>query len=158
MPRKGEAAKKAIRDLTPGVVKIKLDDVELAIPSNSKENAIVNAIMAAQGRALIQQSIRSWKDAGVNPTPKELRDIAGAMRDIADLSTAVTDAMTKTTDSPTQTAKLVTQIDANPDAIDFSSLNIATNGKKTPEADPAGPDPVVAGEDSAEDKTGDAPP
>ena len=81
--------KLAMTKMVPGAIVVKIDNDEIRVATNSEENSILNAILASQGRSLIQQQIKMWKEKEATMSPKELRDLAGAMRDIAEFSAEV---------------------------------------------------------------------
>lgn len=83
------AERNALLKLTPNSIDIKIDGQDVRVAGNKEENAALNMIMAAQGRALIQRALKKWQDMDEVPSPKELRDVAGAMRDIAQFSAEI---------------------------------------------------------------------
>jgi hypothetical protein len=78
-----------IKQLTPNSIVMTIDGQEVRVAMDKEENAILNMILASQGRSLIQRALKHWQEQDQIPLPKELRDIAGAMRDIAAFSAEV---------------------------------------------------------------------
>lgn len=89
MASKKKSPVTSIARFTPNSIKIDNDGQEVIVPLDKHENAFLNMVLAAQGRAMIQQALKAWKDLGQTPSPKELRDIAGAMKDIASFSAEI---------------------------------------------------------------------
>lgn len=129
----------ALARLTPNTVSVVMDGKEVRVPLNKDENAILNMIMASQGRSLIQRAMKKWEDDEQTPTPKELRDIAGAMRDIAGFSAEVY-ASTPAVEPPSE--KLVDKPDG---ALDFSKMSkpIEVKADETPQVVSGQPIPGV---------------
>ena len=134
----------AIKELAPDARVVTIDGKSVMIPSTVAENAMLNVVMAARGRAMIENALKNWSDRGEEPNPKELRDIAAAMKEIADLSTACIRDLMGSGAETKGAAKFVDAVGAVPDIIDFSTLK-KVNGKP-PEAGQEPPVPATAGE------------
>ena len=77
--------KSAITRLTPDSV-----DVEgVRVPANRGENVTMNAIMIAQGRKMIQDSIKKWGDMDEVADPRQLKDVITAMKNLVEASNIV---------------------------------------------------------------------
>lgn len=74
---------------TPDAITLSIGGENVLVPITKGENAFLNMVLAAQGRTLIQRTLAHWKEQDAVPSPKELRDIAGAMRDVAAFSAEV---------------------------------------------------------------------
>lgn len=92
-------------------------------------------VLASQGRSLIQRALSHWKDEAVIPSPKELRDIAGAMKDIAAFSAEVYAAA-----EPVATKDPEKQAEKAAEEINFEDLTkpIEPHGE-APKANSSGP-------------------
>ncbi len=74
---------------TPEAITLRIGGEDVVVATSKGENAFLNMVLASQGRSLIQRTLAHWKDQDQIPSPKELRDIAGAMKDIAVFSAEV---------------------------------------------------------------------
>lgn len=81
--------KKALVALIPNATKVEVDGKELLIPGNADENKILDQVVAAQIRGIIQDSIQRYNDKEAILTPKELKDLADAGRSLAQFSAEV---------------------------------------------------------------------
>lgn len=97
-------------------MKVQIDGSEIIVPLDRIENTILNNIVASQGRALIQENIKKYKDTEQIITPRELKDLIGAMKDMIDMSGMIF-ANGDLSDAPTQIKDAV----ADP-GIDFSEI------------------------------------
>lgn len=76
-----------MQDLIGNSIDIKLPDGGLVIvPSEKSGNRAANMILAAQIRHLIQDSIKTYKDKEMLPTPKDLKDLAEAAKSLHQFS------------------------------------------------------------------------
>lgn len=93
------------KTLTPESMVVKVDGKEVRLAMSREENAILNMLLAAQLRALIQNTIKKYEDEGVVPSPKDLRDLAGAVRDANESSNAIFDNIEMPTARPSKRAE-----------------------------------------------------
>lgn len=129
---------------TPEAITLSIGGEEVLVATTIQENAFLNMVLASQGRSLIQRALSHWKDEAVIPSPKELRDIAGAMKDIAAFSAEVYAAA-----EPVATKDPEKQAEKAAEEINFEDLTkpIEPNGE-APKANSSGP--------SAESPEGDS--
>lgn len=85
-----KGTKKSLLDrLTPNAQVVVVDGNELRVPSDRAENAVMNTVLAAQVRSLIQEMLKRYKDGEIPMTPKELNDLAAAAKNVASFSNEV---------------------------------------------------------------------
>jgi hypothetical protein len=89
MAEKKRKKSELVTNLAPKAFTVAINGDDVLVPANKDENAIMNMIVAARMRHLLQQTMDSYKDDGVKLTPKEMRDLAAAGRDIAAFSAEV---------------------------------------------------------------------
>lgn len=88
--RKGKSRDEILNDLVPNSVMVKMaDGKDVRVAMDKEENTILNMMMVSQLRSIIQSAMQSYADKDVIPSPKELRDLAGAIKDSNDASNAV---------------------------------------------------------------------
>lgn len=75
--------------LMPNSVVIQVNGDDIRVPSNAEEAAAQNIILVSQFRHVLQNAMKRYKDMEMIPTPKELRDMAGAIRDCNEACSAV---------------------------------------------------------------------
>jgi hypothetical protein len=132
----------AIDTLTKRSMKVVINGTEVVVPLDKIENTILNNIMASQGRAIVQKAIKDYKDQEQTPTPRELKDLIGAMKEVIDM-TGMIFANGDIGDAPEQNVS-----NGTPETtIDFSEIS-----KK---AGPDGEEPPAAQRE--EDKGKDTP-
>jgi hypothetical protein len=112
-----EKKRKEASSLTPNAITIKVGGMEVTVPTDKAENAMMGIILAARGRAFIHKAIDKWVEGEQIPSPKELRDLAGAIRDINESCGAVFDKI----ELPSIPTKVAEKVPDN--AIDFSTLD-----------------------------------
>lgn len=88
MPKK-QTKEQVINDLMPNSIVVKMDGREVRVAMDKAENHILNMLLVAQLRSIIQNSIKSYEEKEVIPSPRELRDLAGAVRDANEASNAI---------------------------------------------------------------------
>jgi hypothetical protein len=111
------------RSLTPNAVTIKVGEMEITVPTDKAENAMMGIILAARGRAFIHKAIDKWVEAETIPNPKELRDLAGAIRDINESCGAIFEKI----ELPTVPTKPADKVDTS--MPDFSKMDGAIEVK-----------------------------
>ena len=111
-------AKNNTNSLVPNATILKVDGMEIVIPSNKEENAILAIMLTSQGRAFIRNALKKYQEGDQVPTPKELRDIAGAIRDINESCTAIFDKIELAPPKPQE--KTAEKIGG--EALDFTVL------------------------------------
>lgn len=86
-PSGANSVKGTMQDLIGSSVDIKLPDGGVVIvPTERSGNRVANMILAAQIRHLIQDSIKTYKDKEMLPTPKDLKDLAEAAKSLHQFS------------------------------------------------------------------------
>lgn len=118
-------SKSALARLTPNSTTIVIDGQVVRVATDKAENAILNMVLAAQGRAQVQRALKHWNDMEQIPSPKELRDIAGAIRDIAQTTKEIYE-QADAIPAPSTPGK-----SQDPITLDFSKL--ASKAKKVEE-------------------------
>ena len=78
--------KLAFTRLVPGAIKVEIGGTEVRIAVSPEENQLLNAILAAQGRALIHREIKKWRDQDATMTPKDLKDLMSSIKDSIETS------------------------------------------------------------------------
>lgn len=81
-PRKSNA----LARLVPKATDITVDGHVITVAANKEENSILNMVLAAQMRTMLQEALKDYKDKGMLPTPKELRDLIEAGARVAEFS------------------------------------------------------------------------
>lgn len=82
-----KSTKGSINDLIGNSISVtESNGDELIIPSDQAGNRVANMIMAAQIRALIQRSMKTYKEKDMLPTPKDLKDLAEAAKSLNQFS------------------------------------------------------------------------
>lgn len=138
----------SIQKLLPHSIEMKIDGRDVRVATDKYENAVLNMIMAAQGRTLIQEALKKWKDMDETPSPKELRDIAGAMRDLAAFSAEIyntTEPIADKETSPTKPADTAEDLDFS--KITSKPIEVDANNAETPKAGEEAPVEELSGED-----------
>ncbi len=123
-----------LKKLTPNAVDTVIDGQNIRVATNKSENAIMNMIVAAQMRNLMQETIKKYKDDDVKLMPKELADLAKAARDIAQFSAEIYIGVE---DIAPQEPKRVDPSAPDNEAPDFS---VMTKPNEKAGANPQGPD------------------
>jgi len=120
---------------TPNSITLKIGTEDVIVALDKQENAFLNMVLASQGRSLIQRALAHWKDQEQIPSPKEMRDIAGAMKDIASFSAEV-----YATAEPVASKDPEKQAEKAAEEINFDDLTkpIEPHGE-APEANDSGP-------------------
>jgi hypothetical protein len=113
----------AIDTLTKRSMKVVINGTEVVVPLDKIENTILNNIMASQGRAIVQKAIKDYKDQEQTPTPRELKDLIGAMKEVIDM-TGMIFANGDIGDAPEQNVSNGT----SETAIDFSEISAKKAG------------------------------
>lgn len=121
-------SKSALARLTPNSETIVIDGQVVRVATDKAENAILNMILAAQGRAQVQRALKHWSDMDQIPSPKELRDIAGAIRDIAQTTKEIYEQADALPGKPVSSG----ESHKDPITLDFSKL--VAKAKKVEEA------------------------
>ena len=80
-----------LNDLTPNAVVVRMGDKDVRVAIDRGENNILNMLAVAQLRSIIQSAIASYEEREVIPSPRELRDLAGAIREVSESSNAIYD-------------------------------------------------------------------
>lgn len=78
-----------INELTPNSVIVRMGNNDVRVAIDKAENNILNMLVVAQLRGIIQSAIASYEEKEVIPSPRELRDLAGAVRDANEASNAI---------------------------------------------------------------------
>ena len=78
-----------VNELTPNSVVVRMGNNDVRVAIDKAENNILNMLVVAQLRAIIQSAIASYEEKEVIPSPRELRDLAGAVRDANEASNAI---------------------------------------------------------------------
>lgn len=78
-----------IKRLTPDSVEVNINGRDIRVASSKGENTTLNAIVVAQGRDLIQRSIKAYEDADEVPSARELLYILQAMQSMVATSDVV---------------------------------------------------------------------
>lgn len=114
-----KAAAGTMQDLIGNSIDIKLPDGGVVIvPSEKSGNRAANMILAAQIRHLIQDSIATYKDKDMLPTPKDLKDLAEAAKSLHQFSGAVYTEE----DPPPSIPKTIKEAAAAPDEVSFDAV------------------------------------
>lgn len=119
MPKK-QTKEQVINDLMPNSIVVKMDGREVRVAMDKAENHILNMLLVAQLRSIIQNSIKSYEEKEVIPSPRELRDLAGAVRDANEASNAIYEKI----ELP-NSKRPEKQVEQVIDAADFSKLGDA---------------------------------
>ncbi len=82
-PKRGRSS---INQLTPNAIEVTINKKELRVASNKEENNIMNMIVMAQMRHMIQNHIKRYEDEERLLTPKEVKDMADAVKAMAGAS------------------------------------------------------------------------
>jgi hypothetical protein len=114
---KKQTKEQVINDLLPNSLVVRMDGKDVRVAMDKAENNILNMLLVAQLRNIIQNSIKSYEDKEVIPTPRELRDLAGAVRDANEASNAIYEKI----ELPSQ-QRPEKQVEQVLDAADFSKL------------------------------------
>lgn len=118
-PKPEKTKEELLNDLMPSSIVVKTDDGgELRVAMNKDENNIMSMILAAQLRAMIQRTIKTYEEKEAIPSPRELRDLAAAVKEINESSGAIYDRM-----EPLPTEKQALP-PAQDDDADFSKLTV----------------------------------
>src|SRR5690349_1186230 len=81
------ATEGTMADLIGDSVDIKMPDGDsVIVPTEKSGNRVANMILAAQIRHMIQNSIKTYKDKDMLPTPKDLKDLAEAAKSLHQFS------------------------------------------------------------------------
>ncbi len=86
MAEKKPSKNKALAMLTPNAIKTSINGEEIVVAGNKGENDVLNMVVAAQMRNMLQENIKRYKESGQTLTPKELKELAEAARNIAEFS------------------------------------------------------------------------
>lgn len=116
MPKK-QTKEQVINDLMPNSIVVKMDGREVRVAMDKAENHILNMLLVAQLRSIIQNSIKSYEEKEVIPSPRELRDLAGAVRDANEASNAIYEKIELPNSNRPEK-----QVEQVIDAADFSKL------------------------------------
>ncbi len=115
-----------MQDLIGNSVDIKLPDGGVVIvPTEKSGNRVANMILAAQIRHMIQDSIKTYKDKEMLPTPKDLKDLAEAAKSLHQFSGEVY----KEDDPLPNAPKKIREVAAPADDISF---DVAPTDDKEP--------------------------
>lgn len=79
----------AVARLTPNAIVMVVDGKELRVASDAAENRMLNMIVATQMRTMFQESLKSYADKEMLPTPKELRDLIESAKALTTFTTEV---------------------------------------------------------------------
>lgn len=79
----------ALSRLIPKATEVKIGDATITIAGDAEENKILNYIMAAKIRALMDFSLQKFRDGEQVLTPRELKEIADAGRVLAEYSALI---------------------------------------------------------------------
>lgn len=79
-PKRGRSS---VNQLTPNAIEITIDKKALRVASSKEENNIMNMIVMAQMRHMIQNHIKRYEDEERLLTPKEVKDMADAVKAMA---------------------------------------------------------------------------
>lgn len=75
--------------LIPKSIQVKTDDGSIVLAGNAEENKILNYLLAAQIRDLMEHTLKKYKDGEVRFTPREMKELAEAGRILAEFSAEV---------------------------------------------------------------------
>jgi lipopolysaccharide export LptBFGC system permease protein LptF len=82
-----KASSGALADLIGNSVSIQLaDGSTVLVPVDRQGNRIANMVVAAEVRHLLQNSIKTYRDKDMLPTPKDLKDLAEAAKSLSQFS------------------------------------------------------------------------
>jgi hypothetical protein len=110
------AKNSALAKIAPNVKVITTDDgTDIVLAGDAAENKILNYLMFAQVRALIQQNIARYADKDII-TPKELKDLVEAAKGLAESSTTLYQS------DESGGMNKVQEINPTPPSVDFSKL------------------------------------
>lgn len=120
-----------LASLVPNAIRVKNDDgEEVFVASDRAENKLLSMVVAAQMRALLQTSMKTYNEKGMTPTPKELKELTEAARNIAEMSDAIyvgTDGLPEKKDPKNVTGSSMLD--------DLSFDNLKPNGNKDVQPD-----------------------
>ncbi len=83
IPKRGRSS---INALTPNALAVTINGKELRVASNKAENNMMNMIVMAQMRHMIQNHLKRYEDEERLLTPKEVKDMADAIKAMAGAS------------------------------------------------------------------------
>lgn len=89
MPEETKTEKLNFAKLSPGAITVKVNGEEVRLATSVDDNQILNAVLVAQGRSLIHNQLKLYKDAESIMSPKDLKDIMSAIRDNIETSERV---------------------------------------------------------------------
>lgn len=112
---------RALANLVPNAFKVDIDGNEVFVASNREENSMLNMVVAARMRALLETTLKKYKEKDVVMSPKELKDFTDAAKNIAEFSDVIYAGSDPLTDKGPEGPKNVTGSDTI-EAINFDSL------------------------------------
>jgi hypothetical protein len=80
---------RALANLVPNAIRVMVEGSEVFVASNREENSMLNMVVAARMRSLLEETMRNYKEKGVMMTPKELKDFTESARNISEFSDAI---------------------------------------------------------------------
>jgi hypothetical protein len=111
-------AKGVLAKLTPNTILVPIDGKDIRVPMNKFEAALMNNILVSQMREMIQEQIIKYKDGEQVLTPRELRELAGAIKETNEASDAIFEKIDlMDIDKPKEKAA-----EKQDDSIDFGKL------------------------------------
>lgn len=78
--------KSSVNQLTPNAIEVTINKKSLRVASSKEENNMMNMIVMAQMRHMIQSQLKQYDDAEIRLTPKEIKDLADAIKSMAGAS------------------------------------------------------------------------
>lgn len=136
--------KSMISRLAPDAIITEVNGREVIVPSTIGENTVLNAIMIARGRTFLHATLKHYEDLDDAPSPRELKDLIGAMHNLVEASNII-----YATAEPISDRKSERHADKPDDSIDFSNLHkLPTVEGNPPEAGSGGSVPPVQDEAS----------
>jgi len=112
---------RALANLVPNALRVMVDGNEVFVASNREENSMLNMVVAARMRLILETTLKSYKEKDVVMTPKELKDFTEAAKNIAEFSDAIYAGTDPITDAQDGGPKNVTASDPDTE-INFDNL------------------------------------
>jgi hypothetical protein len=98
------------------------NDDEILVPANSEASKMSLMVLAAQLRALLQETIKNYKDRGVSLTPAEIKQLTEAGNTVAKFQGEVYGGSSTTAPKKPTPRGMEKAEDVHVEEIDFSSL------------------------------------